>query len=317
MAKQAVQISGKKRTLHLFQKLKMCKKCNRYSVLKDDTCPKCGSHYTYVEKLAKSMFRTKLGNEAAIILVLVSVGIMFATTLDSLYYCLIAGLIFCLGYCLMTGFFLTSEYFLQLKKLLDSDSLRIQRGIMFDSEQARIDVREGRVAEAYEKLTEISDFIKNDQIRIRRIMVLNDIELRKDMELELDSLVPSTYDKDFLLYALEAIRLDRSLVTRNVIAYFIDYRYEIENDFGFDALISVAGSAVRAKLYIQEFPGFILEFLEHFPKDRLLRLCRILEADPEENWGPLRLRARQTAERKYGFDPEFKELYGTVADPVQ
>ncbi|OCA88079.1 hypothetical protein A8F94_09680 [Bacillus sp. FJAT-27225] len=316
MAKQAVQISGKKRTLHLFQKLKMCKKCNRYSVLKDETCPKCGSTYTYAEQLARSLFRTKLLNEAAMILILVSLGIIFSTTLDSLYYCLIAGVLFCIGYVVMTAMFLKSEYYLQLEKLLESDSLRIQRGIMFDSEQARIDIRENRVADAYDKLTEISDFIKNDQIRIRRIMALNDIELRKDMELELDSLVPSAYDKDFMNYALEAIRLDRSLVTRNVIGYFIDYRYEIERDFGLDALINVAGSAVRAKLYIQEFAGFLLEFLEYLPKDRLLRLCRILEADPEENWGPLKLRARQTAERRFGFDPEFRELYRTAV-PVQ
>ncbi len=308
MAKHAVQLSKKKRTKYRFQKLKLCKKCSRYSVLKDDTCQVCGTCYTGIESLVKTIVKNRLWTEAMWILIIVSIGIVAAPTVNTLIYALLAGVIFCISYIVLTRIFIKSEYFTQLKKLLRSDFRKIQDGIRFDSDLAKTDVKEERMAQAYEKLREIGDFIYSDQVKIRRVMALNEIVLRSDMELELSGLIPSSYDKDFVKYALEVLKINRTLFTKKGIAYFIQYREQIVRDFGLDSLINVAGTALRMKLYILEFSEFLEEFLDYFPKERILRLCSILQANPEAGWGTLEEKTKLLVARKYNYDPDFKRF---------
>jgi hypothetical protein len=308
LVKQAVQLSKKTRTKHRFQKLKMCKKCNRYSVLNDENCQNCGSDFVGIEALVKSIFKNRLFTEAIWILIFVCIGIAAAPTVKMLYYSLIAGVVFVIGYVLLTSIFIKSEYFMQLKKLLRIDLRKIAAGIQYDSELAKEDVHAARLAPAYEKLRDIGDFIASDRVKIRRIMVLNEIVLRSDMELELEPLIPSSYDKDFVKYALEVLKINRTLITKKAIAYFIKYRDEIVRDFGMDSLISVAGTALRMKLYILEFSEFIEDFLEYFPKDRFLRLCSILYSNPDVDWGSLEEKTKRLVAMKYHYDPDFKQF---------
>jgi|GEM_PF-5220529 len=308
MAKHAIQLSKKKRTKYRFQKLKMCKKCNRYSVLKDKACPECGSTFMGIEGLAHSIFKKRLFTEAIRILILVCIGIIAAPTVKALYLSLITGMIFVIVYIILTFAFIKSEYFTELKKILRVDLRKIGAGIQFDSDLALEDVREEKLAAAYEKLREIGDLIYSDQVKMRRVMVLNDIVLRRDMELELESLIPSSYDKDFVKYALEVLKINRALFTKKCIAYFIHYRDAVIRDFGIESLSAVAGTTLRMKLYILEFSEFIEEFLEYFPKDRFLRLCNILQANPDTDWGSLEERAKRLVEMKYHYDPDFKRF---------
>lgn len=308
LAKLAVQFSKKKRTQYRFQKLKMCKKCNRYSVLKDENCPTCGTPFVGIESLVKTIFKNRLFTEATWILIIVSIGIIAAPTINTLYFSLITGLIFVMGYVIVSFLFMKSEYFTQLKKLLRADLRKIAAGIQTDSELAKADVKEERLAAAYEKLREIGDLIFNDRIKIRRVMTLNEIALRRDMELELEPLIPSSYDKDFVKYAIEVVKIKRSLMTKKGIAYFIKNRDAIICDFGMDSLITVAGTALRMKLYIQEFAPFIEEFLDYFPKERILRLCSIIEAHPEVDWGTLKDQTKHHVAMKYPYDPDFKRF---------
>ncbi|MFD2446861.1 hypothetical protein ACFSO7_23250 [Bacillus sp. CGMCC 1.16607] len=309
MSKQAVQLSKKKRTKYRFQKIKMCKKCNRYSVLKDDCCPTCGSSFLPIESIAKSMFKNKVLTDAISLLIFVCLGIIFAPTLKTLYFSLFAGILFCIGYVVMNTIFIKSEYYFQLKKLIHLDILKMKQGIYEDSELAKKDIKEARAVHAYEKLREIGDFIINNEMKIRRIMVLNDLVLRKDMELELDTLVPTSYDKDFVKYTLDVMKVNRSLVTKKVISYFVLHRNQISADFGNEALISMAGNATRMKLYILEFSSFIEEYIEYFPKDRLIKLCRILTSNPTEGWESLYQKTRDLVKRKYDFDPDFHRFF--------
>jgi hypothetical protein len=306
--KQAVQLSKKKRTKYHFQKLKMCKKCNRYSVLKDETCPTCGVTFIGIEAMTKSIFKNRLFTESMWMLIFVSIGIVAAPTVSTLYYSLIAGVIFVISYVILTLIFMKSEYFIQLKRLLRVDLRKIATGIQFDSNLAKEDGREERLAAAYEKLREIGDFIHNDQVKIRRVMVLNEIFLRSDMELELEALIPSSYDKDFVKYALEVLKINRTLITKKCIGYFINYRDAVIIDFGMDSLLTVAGLTLRMKLYILEFSEFIQEFLAYFPKERVLRLCSILHANPDIDWGSLSEETKRLVLRKYHYDPDFKRF---------
>ncbi|MFL6558454.1 MAG: hypothetical protein ACJ8MO_20355, partial [Bacillus sp. (in: firmicutes)] len=296
------------RTKHRFQKLKMCKKCNRYTVLNEENCQQCGSNLIGIEALVKLIFKNRLFTEAIWILIFVSIGIVAAPTIKMLYYSLIAGVVFVIGYVILTSIYIKSEYFIQLKKLLRVDLRKIVAGIQYDSELAKEDVQAERLVSAYEKLRDIGEFISSDQVKIRRIKILNEIVLRSDMELELEPLIPSSYDKDFVNYALEVIKINRTLITKKCIAYFITYRDAIVRDFGMDSLISVAGTALRMKLYILEFSQFIEEFLEYFPKDRFLRLCSIVYSNPEVDWGSLKEKTKRLIEMKYHYDPDFKQF---------
>jgi hypothetical protein len=308
MAKQAVQLSKKVKTKYRFQKLKWCKKCSRYSVLQDETCPNCGTTYQGIDLLVKSIFNKRLTTEAIRILMIVSLGAFFAPTLRTMYYTLIAGFIFCTSYIVLTIIFKKSEQFHQLKKLLRADFKKIRAGIQIDINLAKEDIKAARLNQAYEKLSEIGGIIYSDQVKIRRVRVLNQFFLRSDMELEVEGLIPSPYDMDFVKYALEVLKINRTLITKKCIAYFVHYRDAIVIDFGIDSLIAVAGTALRMKLYILEFAPFIEEFLDYFPKERVLRLYRIIHANPEIEWGSLEEKTERLVAMKYYYDPDFKRF---------
>lgn len=306
LAKQAAQLIKKNRAAFRFQKLKMCKKCQRYTVMKEESCPECGSRYIRIEIHARSILKNRVFSEIMFILVFVSAGIIFAPTLAMLYYSLIVGLLFLFCYLVLMFIFIKSEYYTQLKQLFFSDLIRIKAGIQYDSDCAKTDVKLGNVAAGYDKLREISELIDNDQLKICSVKALNRMPLRKDMELELEQLIPSSYDKSFVKYALEVLKINRMLITKKVISYFVEFRIEVVRDFGMDSLISVTGSTLRMKLYIHEFSEFIQEFIDFFPKERILRLCSLLDAHPEENWGSLEDTTKRLVRVKFQYDPDFK-----------
>ncbi|WP_335547451.1 hypothetical protein [Neobacillus drentensis] len=308
MTKQAIQFSKKKRSKYRFQKLKMCKKCHRYSVVNSEICPECGSTFIGIERLVQSIYKKCLFTEAIKILLLVCIGIVAAPTVNSLYISFITGILFLVSYVLLAAIYRKSEYFNHLKKLLRVDLRKIREGIQFDSDLAEEDIKQEKMVSAYEKLREIGDFIYSDQVKLRRVMVLNATFLRRDMELELEPLIPSSYDKEFVKYALEVLKINRTLFTKKCIAYFFTHRAEIIRDFGLNPLISVAGTVLRMKLYILEFSQFIEEFLEYLPRDRFLRLCNLIYSYPEVEWGSLKEQVQRLVEREYHYDPDFKQF---------
>lgn len=302
---QAVRLPKKKQTKYRFQKLKMCKKCHRYSVLKDDDCPKCGAVYVGVESLAKSIYRNRFGTEVIAIILFVSLGSVFAPTNKTFHYSLLAGFSCCIAYAIMSFLFIKSEYYQQLNKLFYADLINIKAGIAQDIALAQDDVKQGRVAAGYDKLREIGDLIYSDQIKIQRVRAMNRMALRKDMELVLDPLIPTSYDRDFVKYALEVLKINRTLVTKKCIAYFSKYRIEVRRDFGMESLLTVVGTVLRMKLYILEFSEFIQEFIEYLPKERLHRLCSIINSHPEEEWGGLEEKVRRLMGLNDHSNPNF------------
>jgi hypothetical protein len=209
----------------------------------------------------------------------------------------------------LTFIFLKSEYYTLLKKKLRQDLRQIQAGIRFDFQRASEDSKEGRLQAALDKLREIGDLVDSDEVKIRQVIVLNKLTLRRDMELELEKLIPTRYDKHFVIYALEVLKFNRAHVRKRCIAYFIHYRRNIEMDFGVNPLIAMADTALRMKLYILEFSGFIEEFLEFLSKERFKRLCSILDKNPNLEWGRLKGTAVYLIEREYRHDPDFQEFF--------
>ncbi|PLS04316.1 hypothetical protein [Neobacillus cucumis] len=298
---------AKKKQNYQFQKLKMCKKCQRYSILKDEICPVCGKHYKKVCTFVKKSFIKRLMTELMWILTITGLGIIFAPAKQTMYY-LSGGCAFGISYIVILSFFLKSEYYCQLKKRLRKDLRNIQAGIRFDSDLAEAEVKEGKVEEAYEKWREIGEFVFSDAVKIRQVRVLNKLPLKNGLERELERLIPSSYDRDFVKYALRMLNLNRARISKKCIAYLICYRGNIEIDFGRDSLIAIADTALRMKLYILEFSSFIEEFLEDLPKERLLRLCSMIHTYPHHEWGSLKMSTTRLVERNYSYDPNFKRF---------
>ena len=290
-----------------FQKLKMCKNCQRYSVLKDPICSVCGKHYKKVHLLVKKSVITRLFTEAIWILTVTGMGVIFSPTTQTMYY-LAGGAIFCISYIIVTSIFLKSEYHYQLKKRLRKDLRKIQAGIRFDSNLAKEAENEGQLAAAYVKLCEIGDFVYSDEVKIRQLIVLNKLPFRSGAEPGLEGLIPSSYDKNFVEYALKVLKQNRARFTKKCIAYFISYRENIRIDFGEDSLIAIVDTALRMKLYILEFSSFIEEFLSDLPKERIKRLCSIIHANPDLDWGSLKVSTMELIGKKYPYDPDFKSI---------
>ncbi|PFO00007.1 hypothetical protein COJ85_18430 [Bacillus sp. AFS076308] len=305
MAKRDVQPN--KNVKYQFQKIKMCKNCQRYSVLKDPICPVCGKHYKKVHRLVRKSVIKRLFMEALWILTVTGLGVIIAPKTQTMYY-LAGGVMFCISYIIVTSIFLKSEYHYQLKKRLRKDLRKIQAGIRFDSNLAKEAESEGQLEAAYEKLCEIGDFVYSDEVKIRQVIVLNKLPLRSGGEPELERLIPSSYDKNFVKYALKVLKQNRARFTKRCIAYFIRNRENIMIDFGGDALIAIADTALRMKLYILEYSSFIEEFLPDLPKERIQRLCSILYANPDLDWGSLKVSTMELVGRKYRYDPEFKRF---------
>lgn len=290
-----------------FQKLKMCKNCQRYSVLKDQICPVCGKHYKKVHQLVRKSVLKRLFTEAIWVLTVTSLGVIFSPTTQTMYY-LSGGAIFCISYIILTSIFLKSEYHCQLKKRLRKDLRKVQAGIRFDSNLAKEAESEGQLEAAYEKLCEIGDFVYSDEVKIRQLIVLNKLPFRNGVEPELERLIPSSYDINFVKYALKVLKQNRARFTKRCIAYFIRCRGNIMVDFGGDSLIAIADAALRMKLYILEFSSFIEEFLSDLPKERIMRLCSIIHANPDLDWGSLKVSTMELIGKKYPYDSYFKSF---------
>ncbi|MDR4949492.1 hypothetical protein [Neobacillus cucumis] len=301
MAKQSLK--------YKFEKLQFCKKCQRYSVLTEEKCPVCDQHYKKLSRLIRSTFIKRIVMETLWYVVLVGLGIIFAPSKKDMDTTLVAGCIFFLSHWVLTFIFLKSEYYTLLKKKLREDLSQIQEGIRFDFHRASEDSKEGRLQEALDKLQEIGDLVDSDEVKIRQVIVLTKAAIRSDVELELEKLLPTRYDKHFVIYALEVLKFNRAQVRKSCIAYFLHFRRNIEMDFGVGPLIAMADTALRMKLYIHEFAGFIEEFLEYLPKERFRRLCGILDKNPQLEWGRLKRTAVRLIEKEYRHDPDFQTFF--------
>ncbi|MNC62968.1 hypothetical protein D3C75_1130540 [compost metagenome] len=75
-------------------------------------------------------------------------------------------------------------------------------------------------------------------------------------------------------------------------------------DKGLAILTVVAGAAVRLKRYALLYSGLIGRYVQDLPKDRFLRLSRLIAANPYEPWNGLDAKVAEIRELKYRWDPE-------------
>ncbi|MBP1992475.1 hypothetical protein [Paenibacillus eucommiae] len=310
--KIAVQFRRSKRTMYAFQRLKYCKRCGSYTVLFEDDCPSCGKEDNFISitDYAKSLNKRLSLTETLVALSIFFLGIIFANSVTEMFVAIVAG-----GALLALYFYLRSRYkqtteAFRFQKVLIEHTPAIYKGLQQDLMEAVGDIQAEDYKTAYEKLREISYFLNNDRIKIRKIMCLNYFVIRKDMDLELETLIPSHYDKDFVKYLWEVSKVNKQLIRINVLDYVVRYKAKIELlENGPTILTNIAGASLRMKQYVAIYQNFILEHVDYLPKDRFLRLCKIMAAFPGNDWGTLYSRSKEIVRTRYSFDPDFQGIW--------
>lgn len=305
-----VQFRKFSKSAHLFQRLKYCKGCGNFSVLETEACPGCGKEDRQIsaEAFARTLSRRTFQTRSVYLAAFLLLGVLAARNLWEIALASVGG-----AAILALAFFLHRRYREDIEshrfhQLLEQENASIREGIGKDVDLAVADIKAENYKAAYEKLREIGLFFLDDRIKLRKIMCLNQFVLRKDMDLELDTLVPTHFDIDFVRYLQEVVKVNNLLVKKKTIDYAVRNRVLIEAmEGGRELLVGIAGAALRMKGYVKAHPRFIADFMGELPKERFLRLCRMVAENPAE-WPELFVEVRETARMRYGFDPDVQGI---------
>ncbi|OXM83749.1 hypothetical protein [Paenibacillus rigui] len=306
--KIAVQFRKSLRTRHAFERLKHCKGCSSYSVLWGDRCLKCGAEGKFVplKELTASIHRRNAIRDG-LILGSISLGAFaIAGTFMEMALALLAGIGLLVGYVLLNGRYAEAMHRKALYQLLLYENQAIREGLLLDIDDAANDLKTDDYKSAYEKLREIGYLITGNQVKVLKLMCLNHFILRSDMDLELSTVIPEAFDKDFIRYLTEVCKVSPQLVGRETLNYVVKNRVLIEAlPDGREIMALVAGSALRVKAYVVQYEELIADFVDQFPKDRLLRLYRLIQESPSD-YLLLYGKVTETVKRKYGAEPAFQ-----------
>lgn len=288
-----------------FGKLRICRRCGRYTALGEERCTRCGrTALTPVEKQAEAVAGRKMRTRLLFILLLTLAAVYFGQSLQQMVLSGAGGIV-------ITGLVYytqrkvrQNENLYALNELLGRNIFRIKEDLELNRQEAVSVLRENDVL-AYEKLREISILLRGDRIARQRVALLHGFQLRKDMELELEQLLLKDFEPLLAEYIGEIAKVRPDLIKDRTLRYVKNYEAQIlEMDNGLAILALVSGAAVRLKRYALLYSGMIGRYVQELPKDRFRRLSRLVAANPYEPWNGLDARVAEIRELKYRWDPE-------------
>ncbi|MCR8644708.1 hypothetical protein NV379_18805 [Paenibacillus sp. N1-5-1-14] len=308
--KLAIQFRKSTRTRYTFERLKYCKSCGNYSVLWDDHCLKCGQEGKFVplQHIVKSIHRNQFLRDICILLS-IGIGTFFLSrTLQMMIISILASLVLLALFIWLTKRYSTLMEKKTLDQLLIRENKAIREGIILDVEDAAENLKNKDYQLAYEKLREISYLINGNQVKVLKLMCLDHFILRKDMDLELQTLIPIDFNENFVRYLNGVSKVNPQLIKRDAIEYVLKYRVAIElMPEGRETVALVASAALRVKSYVIRYQELIFGHIEDFPKDRLLRLCQLLQGSSSDS--PLLYnKVKDIVKNRYDSDPDFQGL---------
>lgn len=303
-----VQINPPIKTKYLYEKLRVCKNCHRYTILQEEHCTHCGKRELIpLREQATAIVYRSMRNERLTVILIALVSIFFGTTFQEMALGLAGGI-------LLTGllwFFqrklLPRAVSRELAGMFLRDRQSIAEGLIANLDQAVATGQENK-ARSYEMLREIASLVHDDTIRSLQIMLLQSFVLRKDMDMELEPLLQRRFDPELVRYIGELAKIKRELIKDRAFHYVLTYEHEIAAmERGEEILAGVAGAAVRMKRYVLSYPDFIARYARFLPKERFLRLYRVIAGNPDENWGSLRDEVYRIYNEKYQWDADFQQ----------
>ncbi|WP_074048603.1 hypothetical protein [Paenibacillus ihumii] len=295
------------KTKYAYEKLRCCKNCHNYTALGEEKCTVCGkSALLPVQDLARRAAKRSLRSDLLLILLLTLISIVFSPTFQFIAISAASGIALMILFLVVRRKALESRISIELSKMFVRDRDRIAAGLVRNLEIAAAQDNEAR---SYELMREVAVIIRNDHIRKLQILLLQSLVLRKDMDLELEPLLLEHFDPELASYIGELAKIKRELIKDRTFQYVIKYEQQISAmEHGDDILAGVAGAAVRMKRYVQAYAGFLARHARKLPKDRFLRLFRIVTENPGLNWGALQAETARIYEEKYQWDADFQQI---------
>ncbi|WP_313639994.1 hypothetical protein [Paenibacillus sp.] len=292
---------------YAYDQLRICRHCGQYTALGEDRCTKCGrASLITVEQQAVSIAGRKMHTRLLFILLLTLASVYFGNSIEQMMLCgaggvLLAGLLYYTQRKVRQN-----ENLRSLNELLGRGIGIIKEGLENNRQEAVSVLRENDVL-AYEKLRELSILLRGDRISRQRIALLHGFLLRKDMDLELEQLLLKDFEPLLAEYIGEIAKVRPDLIKDRTLRYVKNYEQEIRHmNNGMTILTGVAGAAVRMKRYALLYSSMIGRYVQDLPKDRFMRLSKLIAANPHEPWNGLDLRVADIREAKYRWDPEFQ-----------
>lgn len=290
---------------YAYDKLRICRHCGRYTALGEERCSKCGrASLIAVEQQAAALTRRKMQTHLLFILLLTLASVYFGNSIQQMVLCGAGGL-------LLAGLLYYTQRKVRQNENLHSLNEMLGRGIDIIKEGLEINrqeavsvLRENDVL-AYEKLRELSILLRGDRISRQRVALLHGFLLRRDMDLELEQLLLKEFEPLLAEYIGEIAKVRPDLIKERTLRYVKNYEEDIRQmDNGLMILTGVAGAAVRMKRYALLYSSMIGRYVHNLPKDRFMRLSKLIAASPHEPWNGLDLKVAEIREVKYRWDPE-------------
>ncbi|QSF45757.1 Ntn hydrolase family protein [Paenibacillus tianjinensis] len=291
---------------YAYDKLRICRRCGRFTALGEERCGGCGrAALSSLEKQATAIAGRKMHTRLLLIALLTLAAVYFGQSLQQMALCGAGGTVLAAALYYMQRKVRQNENLFALNELLGRNIDSIKEGLEINRQEAVAVLREDDVL-AYEKLREISILLRGDRISRQRVALLHGFQLRKDMNLELEQLLLKDFEPLLAEYIGEIAKVRPELIKDRTLRYVKNYEAQIlEMDKGVAILISVAGAAVRLKRYALLYSGMIGRYIQDLPKDRFLRLSKLISASPYEPWNGLDLKVAEVREAKYRWDPDF------------
>ncbi|AOZ92585.1 hypothetical protein [Paenibacillus crassostreae] len=286
--KRAVTLRPYIQTRFAYEKLRVGSHCGHFTALWEEQCNICGkgSLITVTQK-ATSNVKRSMRNEQLIALLIGLIGIFVSQTFLQMILSAVAVILLVALLWFVQRRMLASEIPLELERLFIQEQVNILEDLKHNRKTAVASLKEDELL-TYEMLREISTLVQNDKIRLQQVVLLQSFVLRKDMDLTVEPLLIDGFDPDLAAYIGEIAKIKRDLIKNRSIRYILAYEpYILEMEQGIDILTSVAGAAVRLKTYVETYPDFIRRYASRLPKDRFLRLYRIIRQYPDHPWGKL------------------------------
>jgi hypothetical protein len=306
--KKPVTLRTFKAPRYAFDKLRLCRHCGQYSALSEDRCLKCGkASLASVEDRASAMTGRRMSTRLLLVLLLTMISVYFGNDFRQMALCGAGGLLL-LGLLFYTQRKMrATENLYSLNEMLGRNIILIKEGLEMDRQEAVSVLRENDVL-AYEKLRELSILLRGDRIARQRVALLHGFLLRKDMDLEMEQLLLKDFEPLLAEYIGEITKVRPDLIKDRTFRYVQAYEGQIlRMDKGRAILAGVAGAAVRMKRYALLYSAFIGRYVYDLPRDRFLRLSKLVAANPYEPWNGLDDKVVEIIESKYRWDPDFKQ----------
>jgi len=305
--KRAVTFKPYIKTRYAYEKLRVCRHCQHFTVLWETECSQCGKAtlVSIPQRVTSKVKRTML-NERLIALFIGLVGVYFGQTFLQMTLSAAAAILLIALLWFVQRRMLPFEVPSEMETFFEQEQPRIIEDIKRNRKLAVAALKDDELL-TYEMLREISTLVQNDKIRLQQVVLLQSFVLRKDMDLAIEPLLIDSFDTDLAAYIGEVAKVQRELIKNSSIRYILTYEAHIlEMENGVEILSSVAGAAIRLKKYVEAYPEFIRRYARNIPKDRFLRLYRMIQQHPESYWGNLAEEVAVIRRELYEWDSDFQ-----------